>query len=112
MLNDVLADRRLLLVHAHPDDESSQSAATMARYVAEGAQVTLVTCTLGELGEILVPDWAHFTPGELGGHRQGEIAVALADQTRSTPPSGVRRTPRSARESGMRSRVMKARRAR
>ena len=79
MLNDVLADRRLLLVHAHPDDESSQSAATMARYVAEGAQVTLVTCTLGELGEILVPDWAHFTPGELGGHRQGEIAVALAE---------------------------------
>jgi N-acetyl-1-D-myo-inositol-2-amino-2-deoxy-alpha-D-glucopyranoside deacetylase len=79
MLNAVTADRRLLLVHAHPDDESSQSAATMARYVAEGAHVTLVTCTLGELGEILVPDWAHFTPDELGGHRQGEIAVALAE---------------------------------
>lgn len=67
-----------MLVHAHPDDESSQSAATMARYVAEGAAVTLVTCTLGERGEILVPDWAHFTPSELGAHRLGELATALA----------------------------------
>lgn len=72
-----LPERRLLLVHAHPDDESSQSSATMARYVAEGAQVTLVTCTLGELGEILVPDLAHFNPAELGQHRQSEIAAAL-----------------------------------
>ncbi|MFD0866334.1 N-acetyl-1-D-myo-inositol-2-amino-2-deoxy-alpha-D-glucopyranoside deacetylase [Tessaracoccus lubricantis] len=74
----MLPDRRLLLVHAHPDDESSQSAATMARYLAEGAQVTLVTCTLGELGEILVPDWAHYSPRELGEHRQAEIAEAMA----------------------------------
>lgn len=41
------AARRLLLVHAHPDDESINNGATMAKYVAEGAQVTLVTCTLG-----------------------------------------------------------------
>ena len=47
-------NRRLLLVHAHPDDESSQSVATMSHYLAEGAQVTLVTCTLGELGEITI----------------------------------------------------------
>ena len=40
--------RRLLLVHAHPDDETIGTGATMARYVAEGALVTLVTCTLGE----------------------------------------------------------------
>ena len=40
--------RRLLLVHAHPDDESINNGATMARYVEEGARVTLVTCTLGE----------------------------------------------------------------
>ena len=72
-----VSDRRLLLVHAHPDDESSQSPATMARYLSEGAQVTLVTCTLGELGEILVPDWAHFTPAELGQHRLGEVSVAM-----------------------------------
>jgi N-acetyl-1-D-myo-inositol-2-amino-2-deoxy-alpha-D-glucopyranoside deacetylase len=41
----------LLLVHAHPDDESIATGATMAKYAAEGARVTLVTCTLGELGE-------------------------------------------------------------
>ena len=47
--------RRLLLVHAHPDDETIGTGATMARYAAEGAAVTLVTCTLGEEGEVLVP---------------------------------------------------------
>lgn len=77
MLGPVIPERRLLLVHAHPDDESSQSSATMARYLSEGAQVTLVTCTLGELGEILVPEWSHFTPHDLGQHRIGEIAEAL-----------------------------------
>ena len=40
-----------MLLHAHPDDESIGTGATMARYAAEGARVTLVTCTLGELGE-------------------------------------------------------------
>lgn len=77
MLAPVTNDRRLLLVHAHPDDESSQTAATMAHYLAEGAKVTLVTCTLGELGEILVPEWAHFTPAELGQHRISEIDAAM-----------------------------------
>ena len=71
-------NRRLLLVHAHPDDESSQSVATMSHYLAEGAQVTLVTCTLGELGEIMLPEWQHFTPAELGAHRKTEIEEALA----------------------------------
>ncbi len=65
------------MVHAHPDDESSQSSATLSRYVASGAQVTLVTCTLGERGEILVPDWTHFSPAELGAHRIEELASAL-----------------------------------
>lgn len=78
MLADVKNDQRLLLVHAHPDDESSQSAATMAHYLATGAQVTLVTCTLGERGEILVPEWGHYTPAELGRHRQREIGEAMA----------------------------------
>jgi N-acetyl-1-D-myo-inositol-2-amino-2-deoxy-alpha-D-glucopyranoside deacetylase len=54
-----LPNQRLLLVHAHPDDETIGSGATMAKYVAAGAQVTLVTCTLGEEGEILVPELAH-----------------------------------------------------
>lgn len=46
---------RLLSVHAHPDDEASKGAATVARYVAEGVEATLVCCTGGEAGEILNP---------------------------------------------------------
>jgi mycothiol S-conjugate amidase len=46
---------RLMAVHAHPDDESSKGAATMARYIAEGAQVQVVTCTGGERGDVLNP---------------------------------------------------------
>lgn len=49
----------------------------MARYVSEGAQVTLVTCTGGERGEILVPEWQHLTPAQLGAKRREEIAKAL-----------------------------------
>lgn len=70
-------NRRLLLVHAHPDDESSQSAATIATLRAAGDQVTLVTCTLGERGEILVPDWHHYSEQELGEHRIAELQSAL-----------------------------------
>ncbi|WP_232821915.1 N-acetyl-1-D-myo-inositol-2-amino-2-deoxy-alpha-D-glucopyranoside deacetylase [Desertihabitans aurantiacus] len=71
--------RRVMFVHAHPDDESSQTSAAMARYVAEGAQVTLVTCTLGERGEIVSDDLSHLSPGEeLGRHRVGELAEAMA----------------------------------
>jgi len=46
---------RLMAVHAHPDDESSKGAATMARYVAEGVDVLVVTCTGGERGDVLNP---------------------------------------------------------
>ena len=46
------AGKRLLLVHAHPDDETIGQGASMAKYAAEGASVTLVTCTGGEMGEI------------------------------------------------------------
>jgi N-acetyl-1-D-myo-inositol-2-amino-2-deoxy-alpha-D-glucopyranoside deacetylase len=73
-------ERRLLLVHAHPDDESIGTGATMAKYVAEGAGVTLVTCTAGEMGEILVPELAHLAADQedrLGEHRRGEIADAM-----------------------------------
>src|SRR6266704_7211751 len=71
--------RRLLLVHAHPDDESIGTGATIARYAAEGAHVTLVTCTLGELGEVIPPDLAHLAAdagGGLGEYRIGELAAA------------------------------------
>ena len=46
---------RLMAVHAHPDDESSKGAATMAKYIAEGAEVLVVTCTGGERGDVLNP---------------------------------------------------------
>ena len=74
-------DRRLLLVHAHPDDESIGTGATMARYAADGAQVTLVTCTLGELGEIIPPELANLAADaddQLGGYRIGELNAACA----------------------------------
>jgi N-acetyl-1-D-myo-inositol-2-amino-2-deoxy-alpha-D-glucopyranoside deacetylase len=71
----------MLLVHAHPDDESIGTGATMAKYAAEGARVTLVTCTLGELGEIIPPELAHLAAaadGGLGEYRIGELAAACA----------------------------------
>jgi N-acetyl-1-D-myo-inositol-2-amino-2-deoxy-alpha-D-glucopyranoside deacetylase len=76
----ITADRRLLLVHAHPDDECIGTGATMAKYVADGAQVTLVTCTLGEEGEILVPELEHLAANRndaLGQHRIDELADAM-----------------------------------
>lgn len=72
--------KRLLEIHAHPDDETITSGATMARYAAEGAHVTLLTCTLGELGEILVPDLSELAADrgdQLGGYRIGELAAAM-----------------------------------
>jgi N-acetyl-1-D-myo-inositol-2-amino-2-deoxy-alpha-D-glucopyranoside deacetylase len=76
-----LPAQRLLLVHAHPDDESINNGATMARYVEEGRGVTLVTCTLGEEGEVLVPELAHLAADKddgLGTHRIGELEEAMA----------------------------------
>ena len=72
--------RRLLLVHAHPDDETIGTGATMARYAAQGVAVTLVTCTLGEEGEVLVPELEHLAADRedgLGQHRVGELAAAM-----------------------------------
>ena len=72
--------RRLLLVHAHPDDESINNGATMARYVDAGIGVTLITCTAGEMGEVLVPDLSHLAHEETGGlgeHRRGELDEAM-----------------------------------
>jgi N-acetyl-1-D-myo-inositol-2-amino-2-deoxy-alpha-D-glucopyranoside deacetylase len=72
--------RRLLLVHAHPDDETIGNGATMAMYAAQGAHVTLVTCTLGEEGEVLVPELEHLAAQQtdaLGEHRIQELATAM-----------------------------------
>jgi N-acetyl-1-D-myo-inositol-2-amino-2-deoxy-alpha-D-glucopyranoside deacetylase len=79
-MSSILAARRMVLVHAHPDDESIGTGATMARYAADGAHVTLVTCTLGEEGEILVPELHRLRAEEadqLGGYRIGELSVAM-----------------------------------
>ena len=75
--------RRLLLVHAHPDDESIGTGATMAVYAGQGARVTLVTCTRGELGEVIPPELAYLATGaaagdRLGEYRAGELAAACA----------------------------------
>jgi N-acetyl-1-D-myo-inositol-2-amino-2-deoxy-alpha-D-glucopyranoside deacetylase len=75
-----VSNRRLLLVHAHPDDESITTGATMAYYAAQGADVTLLTCTLGEEGEILVPEYELLAAAEadqLGGLRIAELAEAM-----------------------------------
>ena len=73
-------EQRMLLVHAHPDDESINQGATMAKYVARGAKVTLVTCTLGEEGEVLIPELEHLAAHRddtLGKHRITELANAM-----------------------------------
>ncbi|MFV2196995.1 N-acetyl-1-D-myo-inositol-2-amino-2-deoxy-alpha-D-glucopyranoside deacetylase [Nocardiopsis sp. LOL_012] len=74
-----MKDRRLMMVHAHPDDESIVTGATLAKYAAEGAGVTLVTCTLGEEGEVIPDDLAHLASDRtdtLGEHRVGELDKA------------------------------------
>jgi N-acetyl-1-D-myo-inositol-2-amino-2-deoxy-alpha-D-glucopyranoside deacetylase len=70
-----------MLVHAHPDDESIGTGLTMSRYAAEGAAVTLVTCTMGEEGEVLVPELAHLAADRedaLGPHRMTELDEAMS----------------------------------
>jgi N-acetyl-1-D-myo-inositol-2-amino-2-deoxy-alpha-D-glucopyranoside deacetylase len=70
----------LLLVHAHPDDETIANGATMAAYIAQGVSVTLVTCTRGEEGEVLVPELAHLASSAentLGDYRVGELDRAM-----------------------------------
>ena len=74
-----LPARRLLLVHAHPDDEAINNGATMARYAAEGARVTLVTCTLGERGEVIPPELAQLSGEALGEHRLAELGAAMRE---------------------------------
>jgi len=77
-----LPSHRLLLVHAHPDDETINNGATMAGYRAQGAAVTLVTCTRGEEGEVLVPSLAHHGAAQkdsLGKYREGELAAAMKE---------------------------------
>jgi N-acetyl-1-D-myo-inositol-2-amino-2-deoxy-alpha-D-glucopyranoside deacetylase len=76
-----MTQKSLLLVHAHPDDETINNGATMAMYAAAGYKVTLVTCTRGEEGEILVPELAHLAADREDGLapiREVELANAMA----------------------------------
>ena len=79
--------RRILLVHAHPDDETIGNGVTMAKYAAEGAHVTLVTCTLGEEGEVLVPELAHLAADK-------DDAAGPAPDRRAGDRDGGARRPR------------------
>ncbi|MBY8884874.1 mycothiol conjugate amidase Mca [Streptomyces sp. PTM05] len=66
-----------MAVHAHPDDESSKGAATLARYAAEGAEVLVVTCTGGERGDVLNPALDHpRVRADLPAIRRREMAAA------------------------------------
>ncbi|TDC05956.1 N-acetyl-1-D-myo-inositol-2-amino-2-deoxy-alpha-D-glucopyranoside deacetylase [Streptomyces sp. 8K308] len=70
----------VLLVHAHPDDESINNGVTMAACAAAGVRVTLVTCTLGEEGEVIPPTLSHLAADRddaLGPHRAAELAAAM-----------------------------------
>lgn len=69
-----------MLVHAHPDDETINNGVTMSHYAKLGHQVTLITCTRGEEGEVLVPELAHLASSDqdrLGEHREIELADAM-----------------------------------
>lgn len=71
---------RMLFVHAHPDDESLSNGATIAHYTARGADVHVVTCTLGEEGEVIGDRWALLRvdhADQLGGYRISELTAAL-----------------------------------
>ncbi|HEX5254785.1 MAG TPA: N-acetyl-1-D-myo-inositol-2-amino-2-deoxy-alpha-D-glucopyranoside deacetylase [Mycobacterium sp.] len=102
---------RLLFVHAHPDDESLGTGATIAHYAARGADVRVVTCTLGEEGEVIGDRWAELAvdrADQLGGYRIGELTAALRALGVSEPrylggagrwrDSGMRGTPHRHRQ--------------
>jgi mycothiol S-conjugate amidase len=80
----VTGDLRLMAVHAHPDDESSKGAATMAKYLAEGVDVMVVTCTGGERGDVLNPA----AQSEVDLH--GLHAVRMAEMAAAVQALGVR----------------------
>lgn len=71
---------RVLLVHAHPDDESITTGGTIAALVSAGAEVRVLTCTLGEEGEVLGEEFSELVADradQLGGYRISELSAAL-----------------------------------
>lgn len=76
-----MSQRRIVVVHAHPDDETLWTGGMIARYAASGVDVTLVTCTLGEQGEVLSEELrglAADRADQLGGYRLAELRAACA----------------------------------
>lgn len=72
---------RLLLVHAHPDDESIATGVCLAHHVAAGDEVHVLTCTLGEQGEVIPPELAHLDADHddtLGPYRREELRRATS----------------------------------
>lgn len=79
-MSSLSSPARLLAIHAHPDDESSKGAATMAKYVAEGHEVMVVTCTGGELGDVLNPSLDKTAvEGRIAEVRREEMAQAVKE---------------------------------
>ena len=84
-----------MCVHAHPDDESSKGAATMARYVSEGADVLVVTCTGGEAGSVLNPAmdrpevWANLTEVRRGEMERAREILGVRQEWLGFPDSGL-----------------------
>jgi N-acetyl-1-D-myo-inositol-2-amino-2-deoxy-alpha-D-glucopyranoside deacetylase len=77
----VMTGRRVVVVHAHPDDETLWTGGMIARYAASGVEVVLVTCTLGEQGEVLIDELrglAADCADQLGGYRLVELRAACA----------------------------------
>jgi N-acetyl-1-D-myo-inositol-2-amino-2-deoxy-alpha-D-glucopyranoside deacetylase len=109
-LEDDMSDRaeRVLFVHAHPDDETLSTGATIATLVRGGASVGVLTCTRGELGEVIPEELAGLSGDSLGAHRLSELDGALATlgvtEHRILGAQGARwagREPRRYRDSGM-----------
>lgn len=75
---DTPATERVLFVHAHPDDETISTGATIAALIARGSVVTVLTCTRGELGEVIPADIRHLEGSPmLAAHRARELAAAM-----------------------------------
>ncbi|GAA4745608.1 N-acetyl-1-D-myo-inositol-2-amino-2-deoxy-alpha-D-glucopyranoside deacetylase [Gordonia alkaliphila] len=86
--------RRLLVLHAHPDDESIMTGGIIAHYLAAGVDVRVLTFTLGEEGEVIGDEWAELIADradQLGGFRISELTAALAALT---PPGCAPVRPR------------------
>lgn len=90
-----MTELRLMAIHAHPDDESSKGAATMARYAAAGVRVRVITCTGGEQGSILNPEMDK--PGVL--ERMSELR--RAEMAKAAAALGVEQRWLGYRDSGL-----------